>query len=155
MWVGRNRTFLVDTMHGTKKFRFLLTHIVFTNVQMVPLMNSQNLYILFSFSASRKGNVLLNPSPSQFGNPIVNRGQTKSQTNPAIPRSQEVKKYIEPSFSAVLKQNQAIYANYEFRSSDGSSQTEDEIGYTSPPSPVSSSYSELRVATRAPAPIGK
>ena len=42
----------------------------------------------------------------------------------------------------------------DFRSSDGgSSQTEDEIGYTSPPSPVSSSYSELRVATRAP--IGK
>jgi len=104
--------------------------------------------------ASRKGNVLLNPSPSQFGHPGTSRGPSKPQTNiPAIPRSQEVKKYMEPSFSAVLKpsSNQAIYANYDFRSSDGgSSQTEDEIGYTSPPSPVSSSYSELRVATRAP-----
>jgi hypothetical protein len=50
------------------------------------------------------------------------------------------------------EQNQAIYANYEFRSSDGSA-AEEELGgvaYTSPPSPVSSSYSELRSTARGP-----
>ena len=46
---------------------------------------------------------------------------------------------------------QAIYANFDFgRSISDGSNTEEEIGYTSPPSPVSSSYSELRVATQVP-----
>ena len=46
---------------------------------------------------------------------------------------------------------QAIYANFDFgRSVSDGSNTEEEVGYASPPSPVSSSYSELRVATRVP-----
>ena len=62
---------------------------------------------------------------------------------------------MEPSYSSLLQnqgeQNQAIYANFDFRqhSTSDSHSTEDE--YTSPPSPVSSSYSELRAAcTRIP-----
>ena len=96
--------------------------------------------------ASRAGGILMNPSQ-------LNKGIQQSNKAPAIPRSQLVKKVMEPSYSSLLQnqgeQNQAIYANFDFRSSDGSN-TEEEIAYTSPPSPVSSSYSELRAAARGP-----
>ncbi len=81
------------------------------------------------------------------------QGTSAPPKAPAIPRSQVVKAVMEPSYSSLLQnqgdQNQAIYANFDFRSSDGSN-TEEEIAYTSPPSPVSSSYSELRTAARGP-----
>ena len=77
-----------------------------------------------------------------------------SATQPAIPRSQVVQKVMEPSYSSLLQnqgeQNQAIYANFDFRNTSDSNTEYDE--YTSPPSPVSSSYSELRAATRIPMP---
>ena len=92
-------------------------------------------------------------NPSGINSKIGVQNRIKA---PAIPRSQVVKAVMEPSYSSLLQnqgeQNQAIYANFDFRSSDGS-QTEEEVAYTSPPSPVSSSYSELRVATRAPYPV--
>ena len=109
-----------------------------------------------------RGGILMNPSQSQLNNRVAAGGGHSGVTRlnasvaakmPAIPRSQVVKAVMEPSYSSLLQnqgeQNQAIYANFEFRSSDGSN-TEEEVAYTSPPSPVSSSYSELRVATRAP-----
>ena len=102
-----------------------------------------------------RGGIFRNPSKTQ----LQPRGQSSGQrqgggstaaTQPAIPRSQVVQKVMEPSYSSLLQnqgeQNQAIYANFDFRSTSDS--TEDE--YTSPPSPVSSSYSELRAATRIP-----
>ena len=101
--------------------------------------------------ASRRGGIFRNPSKTQ----LQPRGQgqgsrSTAATQPAIPRSQVVQKVMEPSYSSLLQnqgeQNQAIYANFDFRSTSDS--TEDE--YTSPPSPVSSSYSELRAATRIP-----
>jgi len=98
-----------------------------------------------------KAGILLNPSNSQLN--YANKGGTTKV--PAIPRSQIVKTVIEPSYSSLLQnegeQNQAIYANFDFgRSVSDGSNTEEEVGYASPPSPVSSSYSELRVATRVP-----
>ena len=88
--------------------------------------------------------------------------QNKGNVVPAIPQSQEVKKFIkEPSYSTILLQpvlgqgkvdqpvsvqvNQPIYAN------TGNEQEQKQaLYYPSPPSPVSSSYSELRQATRIP-----
>lgn len=106
--------------------------------------------------ASRNHGILMNPSASHLQ--MNNRGSRAPTTAaapkaPAIPKSQVVQKVIEPSYSSLLQnqgeQNQAIYANLDFRSSDGSN-TEEEVFYTSPPSPVSSSYSELRAAARGP-----
>ena len=96
--------------------------------------------------ATSRGGIFRNPSKTQ-----LQRGQGgPAATKPVVPRSQVVQKVMEPSYSSLLQnqgeQNQAIYANCEFRSASDS--TEDE--YTSPPSPVSSSYSELRAATRVP-----
>lgn len=106
--------------------------------------------------ASRSHGILMNPSASHLQ--MNNRGSRAPASSsapkaPAIPKSQVVKKAIEPSYCSILQnqgeQNQAIYANLDFRSSDGSN-TEEEVFYTSPPSPVSSSYSELRAAARGP-----
>lgn len=101
-----------------------------------------------------KGGILMNPSHTQLNSRVGGGNKTVSAVKaPAIPRSQVVKKVMEPSYSSLLQnqgeQNQAIYANFDFRSSDGSN-TEEEVAYTSPPSPVSSSYSELRTAARGP-----
>lgn len=141
--------------------------------------------------ASRRGGVLFNPTPAQLpsrggggGRPSPTPSSTSSNYGggreprptsangtPAIPHSQAVKRFIEPSYSTMLQLSQsnvpsesAIYANCYSemeapRSSDSQGSTEEELaaaaaavaamgGYMSPPSPVSSSYSELRQATR-------
>ncbi len=114
--------------------------------------------------ASKKGGVQWNPSVATPTTPTntnhVNNSRSmapsqKSNLAPAIPRSQMVKKSIEPSYCMVLQnqgeQNQAIYANYsELKSSDSQEGSTEEELYNSPPSPVSSSYSELRHAARGP-----
>lgn len=137
--------------------------------------------------------------PPQLGSEA---SKIQSPNVPAIPRSQVVNRFLEPSYSTLLqlqndlgaarqkkqlsqqpikdnsvRSGSSLYANigsneyqYGVRSSDsqGSTTEEELLGlvhqgpnpdcrpayYASPPSPVSSSYSELRQATHGVHPLG-
>ncbi len=128
-------------------------------------------------SSNSAEQLLLNRSSSSSSSPSTSSAQQPRERVPAIPQSQEVKKFIkEPSYSTILlpqadtrriseaelpqqlqqqqqqqplqQQQQPLYVNFEEH--DEGAALSHYSYYPSPPSPVSSSYSELRQATKVP-----
>ncbi len=116
--------------------------------------------------ASREGRIMNGTAWKPPRQPQQQRARTPASSSPRlplVPQSQEVKKFIkEPSYSTVLRPEGGfggvstssgsndplpIYANLSLE--DPGVMYGNSV-YASPPSPVSSSYSELRQATKFP-----